>query len=252
MALRPYIVGNWKMNGLRGALAEARAIDRLAQRYPSVEIALAPPATLLHAMALEVSHIGVGAQNAHSNGSGAFTGEVSAAMLADSGAHFAIVGHSERRWQQGEDDSLVRAKAEAVLAAGMQALVCVGENEDKRLAGQAEATVIEQLQGSLPRVEGAAQQLVVGYEPVWAIGTGRIPTVSEVGAMHRAIRRALMEAYGAEGEGVRILYGGSVTAENAAELLAVEDVGGALVGGASLTTEKFSGIILAAAARVDA
>jgi triosephosphate isomerase len=252
MAPRPYIVGNWKMNGLRGALAEARAIDRLAQRHPSVEIALAPPTTLLHAVAHEATHIGVGAQNAHTGASGAFTGEISADMLADSGARFVIVGHSERRWQQGEDDSLVRAKAEAVLAAGMQALVCVGEDESKRLEGVAEATVTEQLRASLPQVPGAAAHVVIGYEPVWAIGTGRVPTVADVEAMHRAIRTTLEEVYGAAGQGVRILYGGSVTPENAAELLAAADVGGALVGGASLTAERFSGIILAAAALVEA
>jgi triosephosphate isomerase (TIM) len=252
MALVPYIVGNWKMNGTRAALAEARAIDRIAQRTPSVEVAIAPPFTLLAAMAAEASDAVIGAQNCHAEAGGAFTGEISAPMLVDAGARFVIAGHSERRWQFGESDSLVRAKAEAALAAGLEVIVCVGESEDKRLAGQAEATVTAQLIASLPHIEGAAARLSIGYEPVWAIGTGRVPTVEDVGAMHRAIRAALVQAYGKDGQGVRILYGGSVTGANAAELLRADEVGGALVGGASLTAEGFAGIILAAAARVEA
>ena len=252
MALRPYIVGNWKMNGTRASLAEARAIDRLAQRAPSVEVAITPPFTLLAAMANEASHAVIGGQTCHTGTSGAFTGEISAPMLADAGARFVLAGHSERRWQQGEGDSLVRAKAEAALAAGLTVIVCVGEREETRDAGHAKTFVTGQLEASLPRVEGAAARLSVGYEPVWAIGTGRVPTVEDVGAMHRAIRAALVEVYGAAGQGVRILYGGSVTGANAAELLRADQVGGALVGGASLTAEGFGGIILAAAGLVEA
>jgi len=252
MAFRPYIVGNWKMNGTRAMLAEARAIDRIAQRTPAVEVAIAPPFTLLHAMASEAGHAVIGAQTCHAEAAGAFTGEISAPMILDAGARFVLAGHSERRWQQGESDSLVRAKAEAALAAGLTVIVCVGESEEKRQAGHAQDTVTTQLKASLPRVAGAAERLSVGYEPVWAIGTGKVPTVEEVGAMHRAIRAALVEVYGPAGQGVRILYGGSVTGDNAGPLLRAEEVGGALVGGASLTAEAFGAIIAAAAARVEA
>lgn len=252
MALRPYIVGNWKMNGTRAALAEARAIDRIAQRHPGVEVALTPPATLILAMASELSHAIVGAQTCHTEPAGAFTGEISAPMLADAGARFVLAGHSERRWLFGESDSLVRAKAEAALAAGLEVIVCVGENETQRLAGQAESVVTAQLMASLPQGDGAALHVSIGYEPVWAIGTGRVATVQDVSAMHRTIRAALVDAYGAAGGLVRIVYGGSVTGENAASLLAADEVGGALVGGASLTADRFAGIIAAAAALVEA
>jgi triosephosphate isomerase len=252
MALRPYIVGNWKMNGTRASLAQARAIDRIAQCTPSVEVAITPPFTLLAAMAHEVDHTVIGGQTCHAKVCGAFTGEISAPMLVDAGARFVLAGHSERRWQQGEGDSLVRAKAEAALDAGLTVIVCVGEREEARLAGHAQDTVTAQLKASLPRVEGAAQRLSIGYEPVWAIGTGRVPTVEDVGAMHRAIRAALVETYGEAGRGVRIIYGGSVTGKNAAQLLGADEVSGALVGGASLTAEDFGAIIMAAAARVEA
>lgn len=247
MALRPYIVGNWKMNGTRAMLAEARAIDRMAGRYPAVEVGLAPPFTLVHGMAEAVQGLAVGGQDCHVKTNGAFTGDVSAAMLADAGARFAIVGHSERRavggFGHGENDSLVRAKAEAAQAAGLSVILCVGETEAERDAGRAEAVVSAQLHGSVPQGEHAAATLAVAYEPVWAIGTGRVPSVADVGAMHRAIREDLVALYGEAGQGVRILYGGSVNAGNAAELLAADEVGGALVGGASLTAESFSAII---------
>lgn len=252
MASRPYIVGNWKMNGLRAQLAEARAIDRGAARHPAVDVAIAPPFTLVAAMAEAVETIAVGGQDCHARASGAFTGDVSAAMLADAGGSFVIVGHSERRSHYGEQDEAVRAKAEAALAAGLGAIVCVGETEAQRDAGQAEAVVTGQVAASVPTGEGAAAGVTVAYEPVWAIGTGRVPSVADVAAMHRAIRAKLVEIYGDEGAGVRILYGGSVNAGNAAELLGVEDVGGALVGGASLTAEGFLAIVLAAAPQEDA
>ena len=243
----PYIVGNWKMNGSRAMLAEARAIARAAGRFPGVQVALAPPFTLIAAMREEAQDIGVGGQDCHAAASGAFTGDVSAAMLADAGADFAIVGHSERRAMHGEGNGDVQAKAQAALAAGLGVILCVGETEGERDSGKAEAVVVAQLGGSLPQGDGAADNLAVAYEPVWAIGTGRVPSVADVAAMHAAIRAKLAEVYGEAGAGVRILYGGSVNAGNAAELLAVADVGGALVGGASLTAESFTTIISAAA-----
>ncbi len=235
------------MNGSRAMLAEARAIDRAAARFPGVEVALAPPFTLIQAMREAVQDIGVGGQDCHVEPSGAFTGDISASILADSGADFAIVGHSERRAMHGEDDATVRAKAEAAQAAGLTAIVCVGETEAQRDSNQAEAVVSGQVDHSLPQGEGAAAKLAVAYEPVWAIGTGRVPSVADVGAMHRAIRGRLIALYGEAGSGVRILYGGSVNAKNAEELLAAAEVGGALVGGASLTAETFTAIISAAA-----
>jgi len=167
-------------------------------------------------------------------------------MLKDSGAGFAIVGHSERRADHGETDAAVKAKAEAALAVGLNAIVCVGETEAQRDAGEAESVVARQLEGSLPRGEGVAAKVTVAYEPVWAIGTGRTPTVDDIGAMHRAIRQRLKALYGQDGAAIRILYGGSVKPENAAELLAADEVGGALVGGASLSAESFLGIVAAA------
>ena len=251
MAGLPYIVGNWKMNGTRAMLAEARAIDRAATRFPGVQVALAPPFTLINAMREAAGDIGVGGQDCHVETSGAFTGDVSAALLADAGADFVIVGHSERRALHGETDALVRAKAEAALVAGLGVILCVGETEAERDSGNAEAVVTGQVAGSLPHDEDAVAKLAVAYEPVWAIGTGRVPSVADVGAMHRAIRAKLVEVYGEAGAGVRILYGGSVNAGNASDLLAADDVGGALVGGASLTAESFTAIIGAAAALAD-
>ena len=245
MANRPYIVGNWKMNGTRAMLSEARAIDRGAARHPAVRVAIAPPFTLVHAMAEDATAIAVGGQDCHASPSGAFTGDVSAPLLKDAGAQFVIVGHSERRALHGEADAAVRAKAEAALEAGLEVIVCVGETEAQRDAGQAEAVVAAQLEGSLPRGETAAQGVTVAYEPVWAIGTGRVPSVDDVGAMHRSIRAVLGAIYGEAGAEVAILYGGSVNAANASELLCADEVGGALVGGASLTAESFLTIVAA-------
>lgn len=247
MSQRPYIVGNWKMHGTRAMLAEARAIDRAAERLMKAEVALAPPYTLIHATRKEASLIGVGAQDCHPADGGAHTGDISAAMLKDAGAGFCIVGHSERRSDHGETDAVVLAKAEAALKVGLSVIVCVGESEAERDAGRAERVVLEQIEGSLPRGDGVAELTSVAYEPVWAIGTGRTPTIEDIAAMHLAIRGKLVELYGEAGEAVRILYGGSVNAANAAEILTVDNVGGALVGGASLTAEKFLGVIVAAA-----
>jgi triosephosphate isomerase len=254
MAQRPYIVGNWKMNGTRAMLSEARAIDRASQRLMKVEVAIAPPFTLIHAVHKEAEQIGVGAQDCHAEGEGAHTGDVSATMVADAGAKFVILGHSERRQDHGESDALVRAKAVSALAAGLKLIVCCGESEATRNAGDAEAFVTGQLRASLPpAIELASERLAVAYEPIWAIGTGRTPTVADIGAIHRAIRALLVELYGAEQGGeVRILYGGSVKPENARELLAADEVGGALVGGASLSAESFLGIVVGAAELQDA
>ncbi|MBO9499590.1 MAG: triose-phosphate isomerase [Novosphingobium sp.] len=246
MAQRPYIVGNWKMHGTRAMLAEARAIDRAAERLIKAEVALAPPYTLIHATHKEATLIAVGAQDCHPADGGAHTGDISAAMLKDSGASFVIVGHSERRAGHGENDAAVKAKANAAIAAGLAVIVCVGEREAERDAGKAEDVVAKQLKGSLPAGE-VAEKVTVAYEPVWAIGTGRTPSVEDIAAMHRAIRARLTAIYPAGGAEIRILYGGSVKADNAAEILRADEVGGALVGGASLTAESFLGIIVAAA-----
>lgn len=248
MALRPLIVGNWKMNGTRAMLSEARAIDRSAQRFMKVEVALAPPFTLIHAVHKEAEQIGIGAQDCHASADGAFTGDVSATMVADAGAKFVILGHSERREGYGETDADVRAKADAAIGAGLKLIVCCGETLETREAGKAVDFVTGQLRGSLPEsLDGAGERLSVAYEPIWAIGTGKTATVGDIEEMHRAIRGVLVDRYGAEeGASVRILYGGSVKPENARELLAADEVGGALVGGASLTAESFLGIVMAA------
>ena len=249
MSQRPYIVGNWKMNGSRVMLAEARAIDRAAQRYPDVEIALAPPYPLLGSLREAVTAIGVGGQDCHSAAKGAHTGDVSAPMLADIGADFVILGHSERRRDHGESDALVRAKAEAALAAGLSVIICVGETLEERDAGKAEAVVSAQVEGSVSHGETAAvaaSRLALAYEPVWAIGTGRVAAVDDVIAMHAAVRARLAAIFGEEAEKIRILYGGSVNGENAAGLMGAPGVGGALVGGASLTADAFLPIVAAA------
>jgi triosephosphate isomerase (TIM) len=253
MLRRPLIVGNWKMNGTRAMLAEARAIDRAAARYPQVAVGIAPPFTLIHGMAEAVQEVMVGGQDCHSEESGAFTGDIAAPMLRDAGALFVIVGHSERRTNHGESDAEVQTKAAAAIAAGLSVILCVGESEAVRDAGKAEEVVAEQLTASVPRGEGVPEKLSIAYEPIWAIGTGRTPTVDDISAMHRAIRALLVERYGEEEGGtVRILYGGSVKPENARELLGADEVGGALVGGASLTAESFLGIVMGAADLQDA
>lgn len=247
MARRPYIVGNWKMHGTRAMLSEARAIDRAAERLTKVEVALAPPFTLVHATRKEAGLIGVGGQDCHPAEGGAHTGDISAPMLKDAGAGFVIVGHSERRSDHGESNELVRRKAEAAIAASLSVIICVGESEAERDAGRAVKVVTSQLAASLPGSDDAAERITIAYEPVWAIGTGRVPSKEDVSEMHRAIRAKLVATFGEAGESVRILYGGSVKPDNAAELLSADEVDGALVGGASLTAESFLGIILAAA-----
>ncbi|WP_379546692.1 triose-phosphate isomerase [Qipengyuania sp. DSG2-2] len=248
MSNRPYIVGNWKMNGTRAMLSEARTIDRAAQRYMKVEVAVAPPFTLIHAVHKEAEQIGVGAQDCHPGEDGAHTGDISATMVSDAGAKFVILGHSERRQNHGEDSAMVLAKLHAALNAGINAIICCGEPEDVRVAGDAEKYVLDQLRASLPeKLDDAGERLTVAYEPIWAIGTGRVATVEDIEAMHGAIYAFLKARFGEEAaQGIRILYGGSVKPENAREILAVPHVGGALVGGASLSADSFMNIALAA------
>lgn len=247
MAERPYIVGNWKMNGTRSMLSEARAIDRAAQRYMKAEVAVAPPYTLIHAVHREVEQIGVGAQDCFPGEDGAHTGDISATMIADAGAKFVILGHSERRADHSETESQINAKIESALEAGLRIILCCGETLPIREKGEAETFVLEQLRASLPKIEDAAERLTVAYEPVWAIGTGKTATPEDIEAMHKAIRCLLDETYGTDHSAqVRILYGGSVKPDNAREILSIPEVGGALVGGASLSAESFLGIVVAA------
>jgi triosephosphate isomerase len=240
---RPLVAGNWKMNGLRASTAELARIVAGAAKLPTVDLLVCPPATLLaqFAAAVSGSPVRIGAQDCHAEPTGAFTGDISAEMLKDAGASAVIVGHSERRSYHKETDADVRAKALAARRAGLFAIVCVGETRAERDSGRALAVVEAQLDGSLP--DGAtAANLVVAYEPVWAIGTGLTPTAADVAEMHGFIRQRLVARFGAEGEGMRILYGGSVKPSNAKELMGVADVDGALVGGASLKADEFLAI----------
>lgn len=246
MARRKYVVGNWKMNGLNDALGEAQAIFAAADAHSGVDVALCPPFTLIAAMAAAAPGKAVGGQDCHSAASGAYTGSVAAPMLADAGASLVIVGHSERREGCGESDADVRAKAEAGLAAGLAVILCVGEPREVRESGGAIDYVLAQIAGSVPD-SFDPQRLAVAYEPIWAIGTGLVPTVADIAAMHGAIRGALAARFGDAAQTIRILYGGSVNGDNATELLDADDVDGALVGGASLTAAKFVPIIEAAA-----
>jgi len=245
MARRKIAAGNWKMNGLAASVAELAALK--AADATRCDVILCPPATLLAAFAAEAagSAITIGAQDCHVAASGAHTGDIAAEMLADAGARAVIVGHSERRADHGETDALVRAKALAARRAGLIAIVCVGETEAERDAGRAVDVVSGQLAGSLP--DGAtAADTVVAYEPVWAVGTGRTPSLQDIAVMHGAIRAALSARFGAEGEAIRVLYGGSVKPSNAAEIFGVPNVDGGLVGGASLKAGDFGAIIAAA------
>lgn len=247
MALRKLVAGNWKMNGSLAALAELEAIQAAATANHTVDVAICPPFTLIAPAVQKQPGLAIGAQDCHQSVKGAHTGCVSAEMLKEAGAKLVIVGHSERRTDQGESDALVKAKAEAALGIGLVAIVCVGETEAERDAGRAVSVVESQLDGSVP-VAGTAATLVIAYEPVWAIGTGRTPSTADVAQMHGAIRAKLVGLLGEDGQGIRILYGGSVKPDNARELMAVADVDGALVGGASLTAAQFVPIIEGAAA----
>ncbi len=237
--------GNWKMNGLSGDLAQIEAL-MAAHPAPKVEMLICPPATLLARMAETVGDqsLHLGGQNCHAAPDGANTGDISAAMLVDAGARYVILGHSERRTDHGETDAMVRAKAEAARTEGLVSVICVGETLAEREAGETLAVVGRQLAGSLPE-EPISADVVIAYEPVWAIGTGKIPTNEQIAEVHGFLRAELKSHMGVEGDGVRILYGGSVKAANAAEIFAIPDVDGALVGGASLTAGDFSPIVTA-------
>lgn len=249
MARRMYVVGNWKMHGTSQDIPEIQSIAEAARACTDVDVALCVPSILIERAARAVPNFRIGAQDVHFAEKGAHTGCISALMLLDAGAKLTIVGHSERREAQRESDEEVRAKAEAALAAGLGVILCVGESLEVREAGNAVATVQAQLVASLPggAFGGTPETFAVAYEPIWAIGTGKVASPSDIGEMHAALRDTLNTVYGDAGHGVRILYGGSVNASNAAEIFAVDDVDGALVGGASLTADKFMPIVEAAA-----
>ncbi len=246
--MKKLAAGNWKMNGSSAALSEVTAL-LAAQPAPNCEMLLCPPATLIAPMAVAArgSALRVGGQDCHPEAAGAHTGDISAALLKDAGASHVILGHSERRADHGETDALVAAKAAAALATGLTAIICVGETEAERDSGQTLDVVGRQIAGSLP-AGATAGNLVVAYEPVWAIGTGRTPTIPQIAEVHAFIRARLGAAMGAEAPGVRILYGGSVKPSNAAEIFGVAHVDGALVGGASLKAVDFSAIVAALSA----
>ncbi len=246
--IRPLVAGNWKMNGTRASLDQIKAMAEgvkgpLAEK---VESLICPPSTLLYvATALcEDSPLKIGAQDCHQNASGAHTGDISAEMIADCFGTHVIVGHSERRTDHAETDHLVRAKASAAYAADLIAIICIGETAEQRESGQTLDVLKRQLDGSLPD-EATAANTVIAYEPVWAIGTGLTPTVEDVREAHAFMREELVKRFGGEGRGMRILYGGSVKPSNASELMAIENVDGALIGGASLKASDFLSIYAA-------
>jgi triosephosphate isomerase (TIM) len=246
--ISPLIAGNWKMNGTRASLDELTALAGMLTtgEAPRALVVICPPATMLAAVARQGATSGIlaGGQDCHSAASGAHTGDIAAGMLADAGAQYVIVGHSERRADHAETDAQVRAKAEAAMGAGLKPIICVGETEAQRDSGQAESVVAGQLAGSIP--DAASQHdVIVAYEPIWAIGTGRTPTNDDIAKMHASIRQNLVDRFGDKGLTTRILYGGSLKPQNAREILAVENVNGGLVGGASLLAKDFYTIISA-------
>jgi triosephosphate isomerase (TIM) len=236
----PLIAGNWKMHGLKSSVGELQKIITGAKALPKVDLMVCPPATLIAQFSAVAAGTGVaiGGQDCHAERSGAFTGDISAEMLKDAGAAAVIVGHSERRQYHGETDAMVRAKAEAALRAGLLPIICVGETRGQRDAGQAMAVIAAQLDGSMPD----AADFAVAYEPVWAIGSGQTPRAKDIAEVHGLIRDRLHARYGDKADQLRILYGGSVTPANARELLAADNVNGALVGGASLKADEFLAI----------
>lgn len=239
------VAGNWKMNGLAASRSELEALAVLLKdgAKAACNVLICPPYTLISTFAeMDTDGIAVGAQDCHTGVSGAHTGDISAQMLRDAGAQYIIVGHSERRADHAESSSLVCEKACAVHSEGLKAIICVGETEAERDAGNTLSVVLEQLAISVPE-EASPENTIIAYEPVWAIGTGRTPTVDDVAEVHTAIRQALEERFGAKGTGFAILYGGSVKPSNAKELMSAPNVNGALVGGASLKATDFNGII---------
>jgi triosephosphate isomerase len=248
MPIRPLIAGNWKMHGLRSSEAELSRIIAGAGALTALDLMVCPPTTLVAAFAAAArgSPVAIGGQDCHAEASGAFTGDISAEMLKDAGASAVIVGHSERRTYHKESDAEVRAKALAARRAGLVAIVCIGETQAERQAGRTIDVVRDQLDGSLPD-NATGVNTVIAYEPVWAIGSGLTPTPTDVAEVHRFIRARLAARCGAAGQGIRILYGGSVKPGNAGELLRIDDVNGALVGGASLKADDFLAIARARA-----
>lgn len=247
MALKKLVAGNWKMHGLSADLEEVRAIAGASSNYPQVNVALCVPAILIDRAAQAVPGFAIGAQDVHYAEKGAHTGNISAAMLLDAGASLTIVGHSERRDAQRESDAEVKSKASAALSCGLNVILCVGESLEVREQGGAVEAVVAQLDASLPDGIEREAELAIAYEPIWAIGTGMVPTSAEIADMHAAIRRRLVGWFGSAGGQVRILYGGSVKPSNAQEIFGIGDVDGALVGGASLRASDFIPIVAAAA-----
>lgn len=238
------------MNGLKSALTEVEAVNaKLAELGDGADCLICPPATLIAAMAeMAGPNLKVGGQSCHSDVRGAFTGDLSAEMLKDAGADYLIVGHSERRSMHGERSAYVQDQAEAGLRAGLIPIVCVGETYNQRRLGETNEVITRILRKSLPKLEDGAGDLAVAYEPIWAIGTGEIPMVNEIAAVHALIRQLLIETYGPRSETMRILYGGSMKPSNAADILAIENVNGGLIGGASLKADDFMAIYAAAVA----
>ena len=248
MASRKLVAGNWKMHGLSSDLDEIAKIASEAGEFSQVDVALCVPSILIERAVRAAPGFTIGAQDVHHAAKGAHTGSISAQMLLDAGASLAIVGHSERRDAQRESNDEVRDKAQAALSAGLAVILCIGETLEARERGVAVEVVTRQLEASLPQVSEAQCELAIAYEPVWAIGTGKIPTAAEIDEMHKAIRGTLRGRLSTRWRQMRILYGGSVKATNAAEIFAIGDVGGALVGGASLKAVDFIPIVAAAAA----
>ncbi|WP_082449543.1 triose-phosphate isomerase [Sphingomonas sp. Leaf231] len=243
---RKLVAGNWKMNGDIAMLAELDAIAAAAAAHPGVDVAVAVPATLIAAAAARVPGLAIGAEDIHEADGGAYTGCVSAAMVREAGARFTIVGHSERREYQSETSQDAWAKAAAARRKGLSVILCCGETGAERDAGRAERVVQAQIEKSLPEA-ASGDWLTLAYEPRWAIGTGRTPTLEDIAAIHAIARAKMRQLIGEAADGVRILYGGSVTGDNARAIMGVADVDGALVGGASLTAAKFVPIIEGAA-----
>lgn len=242
---RKLAAGNWKMNGTAAQLAELTAMTEVANTEQT-DVLICTPATLVNRAAdtASGSAVAIGGQDCHANASGAHTGDISAAMLADAGASHVITGHSERRVDHAETDAVIAAKSEAAYANDLIAVICIGESLEERESGQTLDVVGTQLQGSTPDAATGANT-VIAYEPVWAIGTGKVPTLDQIAEVHDFIRAKLVERFGAEGEAIRVLYGGSVKPSNASEIFAVSNVDGALVGGASLKASDFNAIISA-------
>ncbi len=245
-APKALVAGNWKMNGLTASIDQINRLnDLISQNGANCDVLICPPYTLINAFSkLATDHLSIGAQDCHFNISGAHTGDISAAMIKDLDARYVIVGHSERRADHAEDNETVKAKAEAAQSIGLNAIICVGETEKQRDAGQALEVVTSQVKASIPD-QSVVENTLIAYEPVWAIGTGRTPTESDVEEIHNAIRQVLNGRFGENASQIKILYGGSVKASNAHALMSVPNVNGALVGGASLKADDFYGIISA-------